>query len=297
MGSKGTVDTAKGVFMNIIHLLESADATKKYFFLPNTNNQQHIEACLLYLQRHGNIICVSSQLGCSQNCRFCAAGSRPFVRNLSSAEIQEQIQLIIHDNPKLTTESFQVTYMGSGEPLANWDEVFSSIDSLRIKYQNLERVNISTICPLNALERFEKMDWKKYKDFLHFQFSLHFPTDNERELYFRSKLPPISKTIQIFNKISVLINDTYRINYIPFEKVNDSMMHAEKLAKVLSDAENAVLKISQMCAIDGCPLSPSSSFDTFVDSTKDFTIPVEIFRSDGTDINAGCGQFYNDSLL
>jgi len=283
--------------MNIIRLLESADATKKYFFQPSIKDSQHIEACLLYLQKHGNIICVSSQLGCSQNCRFCAAGSKPFVRNLSSIEIQEQIQLIIHDNPKLTKESFQVTYMGSGEPLANWNEVFSSIDSLRIKYPNLERVNISTICPPNALEKFKKIDWEKYKNFLHFQFSLHFPTDSERELYFRSLLPPISKAIQIFNKISILINDTYRINYIPFENVNDSLMHTEKLSKVVSSAENAVLKISQMCAIDGCSLSPSSSFDTFAERVKEFTIPVEIFRSDGTDINAGCGQFYNDSLL
>lgn len=283
--------------MDIIHSVESADSTKKYFLQPSIEESEHIEACLLYLKKHGNIICVSSQLGCSQSCRFCAAGSKPFIRNLSSDEIQKQVELIVSDNPKLTKESFQITYMGSGEPLANWGEVFASIDSLRTKHPNLEKVNISTICPASALEKLEKTEWEKYKDFLHFQFSLHFPTDGERELYFRAKLPPISKAIRAFNRISILTNDIYRINYIPFEGINDSMTHAQNLSKIVAGTENAVLKVSQMCAIGGCPLLPSSSFDAFVKKVKEFSIPVEVFRSDGTDINAGCGQFYNDSLL
>lgn len=283
--------------MNIIKSSVSQDKTKKYFFLPDGEHGQHVEACLLYLQRHGNIICVSSQIGCIQKCSFCAAGSRPFVRSLTSDEIEEQVRLIVDDNPKLNDSKFQVTYMGSGEPLANWKAVFTSIDNLRSRYSNLERVNISTIWPASASIEYQRIDWTKYKDFLHLQFSLHFPNDNERNMYFRAQLPGILEAIECLNRISQLTNDTYRINYIPFDCINDSDRHVNELAAVMAHTQHAVLKLSQMCSIHGCALSPSRSFDVFIDKVKQLPYPIQIFKSDGTDINAGCGQFYNDSLI
>ena len=287
--------------MNIIRSIVSADKTKKYFFQLNeqsdTDFRDHVEACLLYLQRHGDIICVSSQVGCVQSCSFCASGLRPFIRNLTSDEIQEQVRLIIEDNPKFSNCKFQITYMGSGEPLSNWDAVFSSIDCLRERYSNLEKVNISTIWPTDALKRFKALDWSKYKDFLHFQFSLHFPNDKERNMYFRAKLPSILESIDSLEYISQLINDVYRINYIPFDGLNDSDLHIKELAEVMEHTENAVLKVSEMCTIQGCTLMPSRIFDVFVEKIKLLPYPNEVFKSDGTDIHAGCGQLYNDSII
>lgn len=283
--------------MKILKIGESNDSTKKYFFVPSNHNSAHIEACLLFLKKHGYIICISSQIGCVQRCSFCAAGSKPFIRNLSVDEILDQVALIINDNPFLLTEKFQVTYMGSGEPLSNWDNVFSSIDILRNKYANLVKVNISTIFPPSAMKRMDEIDWKQYADFIHLQFSLHFPDDNERKQYFRSELPSISESIKAFEQISELTKDIYRINYIPFDQINDSPNHAKKLEKIVNSAKHSVLKISQMSEIKGCALSPSKAFDRFVTSITEFVTRVEVFKSDGTDINAGCGQFYNDSIL
>lgn len=287
----------QGVFMKILKIAESNDSTKKYYFTLSNHNSAHIEACLLFLQKHGYIICISSQIGCVQCCRFCAAGSKPFIRNLTVDEILDQVALIINDNPFLLTEKFQVTYMGSGEPLSNWDHVFSSIDILRTKYANLVKVNISTIFPPSAMRRMCEIDWKQYAHFIHLQFSLHFPEDNERKCYFRAELPSISESIKAFEQISELTNDIYRINYIPFDQVNDSPDHVRKLASIVNNTKYSVLKISQMSEIQGCSLSPSKAFDHFVTSISESVTRVEVFKSDGTDINAGCGQFYNDSIL
>lgn len=282
--------------MQIIKTAVSNDNTKKYYFkLPNATNS-HIEACLLYLLRYGYIICISSQIGCSQSCKFCAAGCSKFVRDLSSEEIQQQINLIIEDNPNLKHEKFQITYMGAGEPLDNYKQVFYSIDVLRNKLSNLSKVNISTTCPISARACFESIDWNKYKDFIHFQYSLHFSSDIDRQNFLCSKLMPISEALDCLNHISNIINDHYKINYIPFNNLNDNDMCIYKLAEITQRAPNAILKISQMCIIEKSSLQPSKSFNDFAKKIKNLIPNAEIFASNGTDINAGCGQFYNESI-
>lgn len=287
--------------MELIKSTTSLDETKKYYFQPFGQSEvqynHHIEACLLYLQRHGNIICVSSQLGCSQSCTFCAAGIRPFIRNLTSSEIEHQVKWIVEDNPKLRQSKFQVTYMGSGEPLANWNSVFSSINNLRDHNRSLEKVNISTIWPMIATACSQTIDWRQYVGFIHLQFSLHFPDDAERGTYFRAQLPSILESIDCLEHIAQLVHDTYRINYVVFDGVNDTDQHIKKLAEIMKHTKNAVLKISQMCEIKDCKLAPSHNFEIFVQKVKQLSIPCEVFKSSGTDIHAGCGQFYNNSVI
>ena len=203
--------------MNIIRTDISNDKTKKYFM--KVSDAGHIEACLLYLSPYGYIICVSSQIGCSQKCKFCAASKSCFTRNLSCDEIREQVQIIIDDNPQLLKTGFQITYMGSGEPLCNYKNVFESIDLFRQQYSSLSKVNISTTCPSQSEECFKNIDWEKYKDFLHFQYSLHFTDDNERYKFMWPKLLKITDAIKYLNTISGMTNDIYRINYIPFNEL------------------------------------------------------------------------------
>ena len=147
--------------MRISKVIISKDNTKKYYFDVSEICELHVEACLLYLKRYGYIVCVSSQIGCPQKCKFCAAGSGKFIRNLTSIEIQEQVRMIVEDNPQMLNQKFQVTYMGSGEPLSNYKNVFDSIDNLRIMYSNLSKVNLSSTCPEIAEQCFQKVEWKK----------------------------------------------------------------------------------------------------------------------------------------
>lgn len=283
--------------MNIVNTTTSQDKTKKYFFSAQDFPSAHIEACLLQLQRYGYIICVSSQIGCAQKCQFCAASKSKFVRNLTSDEIQEQVKLIVEDNPALLIEGFQVTYMGSGEPLNNHTNVFHSINNLRDHYPSLGKVNISTTCPAISEDCFKEIDWANYRDFLHFQYSLHFTNDADRHHFLWPNLLGISKAIEYLNNISDLLNDTYKINYIPFDSINDSETCIKELERIMKSTHRAILKISSMCEISGSSLIPSRSFEYFASRAKEVIENVEIFHSDGTDVNAGCGQFYNDSII
>ena len=283
--------------MKIVKIDVSSDKTKKYYFKPSDSTDIHIEACLLNLAKYGYIICVSSQIGCAQACKFCAASKSKLVRDLSSSEIVQQVQLVIDDNPKLLDEGFEVTYMGSGEPLSNYKNVFDSIDILRTKYLILRKANISTTCPSISEECFRRIKWEKYKNFLHFQYSLHFPSDADRFKYLWPHLLKIADSIEWLNKISTVTNDIYKINYIPFDRLNDTDTCVAGLCEIMSTTTNAKLKISKMCEIYGAMLFPSKSFELFATSVKETIGNVEVFYSDGTDVNAGCGQFYNNSIV
>lgn len=80
-----------------------------------------------------------------------------------------------------------------------------------------------------AKEISEKLE--SYYDFLHFQYSLHFVQDRERYRYLSPRLMKISEAIDYLNRVSVLINDTYKVNYILFDGLNDSREKAEELKK------------------------------------------------------------------
>ena len=283
--------------MKTVKIDVSSDKTRKYYFKPSDSTNIHIEACLLNLRKYGYIICVSSQIGCAQACKFCAASKSKLVRNLSSSEIVQQVQLVIDDNPQLLDAGFEVTYMGSGEPLSNSKNVFDSIDILRTKYLTMRKANISTTCPSISEECFRNINWEKYKDFLHIQYSLHFPNDGDRFEYLWPYLLKISDAIGYLNRISNVTNDVYKINYIPFDKLNDTDACMRELGRIMSTTQNAKLKISKMCEICGSRLSPSKSFEIFASVAKETIGNVEVFYSDGTDVNAGRGQFYNDSIV
>ena len=105
----------------ILKKLQSKDGTIKYLFDVLDGNA--IESVLMKYH-HGYSICVSSQIGCKMGCKFCASTGIPFVRNLSSGEIVEQILSIERDeNIRISN----VVFMGIGEPLDNYDNVVNAI--------------------------------------------------------------------------------------------------------------------------------------------------------------------------
>ena len=283
--------------MEIVKVCKSCDNTKKYYLTSLGDNGWYIEACLLFLEKYGYIICVSSQIGCTHSCKFCASGSTKFVRNLTACEIEEQVKNIIEDNPALLNKGFQVTYMGSGEPLCNYENVFISINHLIDTYPAMKKVNISSTIPLLFTRCFEEISWENYFGKLHFQYSLHFTNDFERFKYISSDLLRISDAIEKLNIVSSKIGDIYKVNYIPFDGINDNKDCINKLQKIMMSTNRAVLKISRMCDINTSSLKPSRAFDSFAEIVKKKIKGTEVFRSNGTDVNAGCGQFYNESLI
>ena len=106
---------------NIIRKLESKDGTKNYLFDVLDGNA--IETVLMEY-KHGYSICVSSQIGCKMGCKFCASTGIPFVRNLTSGEIVEQILAVQRDTGVKVSN---IVFMGIGEPLDNYENVIKAI--------------------------------------------------------------------------------------------------------------------------------------------------------------------------
>ena len=277
--------------MKIFNRVRSnVDDTVKYQLI--TNDGFVIEACAIFFDEEiAKInICISSQVGCTCNCLFCATGSKRFVRNLTVKEIIEQISLITKEISLNNNQLFEITYMGTGEPLNNFDAVFESIKYFESIYLNLHRINVSTILPhLNV--SLDTLISTKHP--IHFQYSMHFTNDELREHYFRNKLIPIHDAITYFNSIALQTNEDFCINYLLFDGINDSVDDANKLIK-LCNSLNAYLKISEYCPVKSSFLKPSKNFNKFIEVLDKEHISWKPFQSKGVDIKASCGHLLSD---
>lgn len=278
--------------MKILEILKSGiDETIKYKFV--TDDNYIIESCVLFFfEEKATInICVSTQVGCISNCSFCVTGKKRFVRNLKKEEIIEQVELVFQNTSSIKDKLFEITYMGTGEPLYNIDEVLESIEILKNKYQNLHRINISTIFPY--IERiFDNDAMKKSK--AHFQYSLHFLADDLREKYFGTKLLPIKESLQYLNNLSEISGEKFCVNYLLFKDINDSIEDAKKLVELVSN-KHAYIKISKYCPIsNNKTLEPSDKFEDFTKVLNNSNVIWKSFESKGVDIKASCGHLLSD---
>lgn len=280
--------------MKVIQIFESQiDQTLKYRF--NTEDDGIIEACVVFFEKKEATIniCISTQLGCECLCTFCTTGNKRFIRNLSSLEIQEQVKLILDDRKDFRNQKFEITFMGTGEPLKNKENVLDSARCFAVNYKSLVRINISTIfdslnLSLNELNSIGKP--------IHFQYSLHFCDDETRSIYFRKKMAPINEVLRFLDNIADYYGKLYCVNYILFDSINDDLSDAHKLVSLIK-GHKAYLKISEFCPILTSDLQPSKKRDRFVAEISKSDIPWKVFSSHGTDIHAACGHLLTDIIF
>lgn len=273
--------------MKIIKEFKSRiDNTLKYQF--ETMDERIIEACVVFFkEKEATInICISTQLGCECSCMFCATGHKRFIRNLTSLEIQEQVNLILDYKEEFKNQKFEITYMGTGEPLKNKENMLSSARYFATTYATLTRINISSIFESLNLTINELRDIPKP---IHFQYSLHFCDDETRYIYFRKNLAPICQALAFLDNIADYYGKPYCINYILFENINDDLQSAQNLIQLVQ-THNAYLKISEFSPISMCTLRPSSNNIQFIRELNKSDIPWKLFTSHGSDIHAACGH-------
>ncbi len=268
----------------------SIDGTIKYQL--QTNDNYLIECCVIFFfDKEVPInICVSSQVGCECLCSFCVTGYKRFIRNLSSAEIENQVSLIFEANPDLVQYDFEVTYMGTGEPLLNKDNVLMSAKKISENFVRLKRINISSIFPEINIRSEEMALIKKP---MHFQYSLHFLSDELRRKYFRKELAPINSVLATLNQLHKLTGISYCLNYILFDELNDLPQDAKQLVNLIRGFPTYV-KISKYCPIEFSDLKPSSNFKQFTTILDSADIKWKAFESKGIDIQAACGHLLSD---
>ncbi|MBS1650382.1 MAG: 23S rRNA (adenine(2503)-C(2))-methyltransferase RlmN [Bacteroidetes bacterium] len=238
--------------------------------------------------------CISSQVGCSLTCSFCATGKLKRMRNLSADEIFDQVVLVKntaneHYNKSLTN----IVYMGMGEPLLNYAEVLNSIDKITSPKglgMSPKRITLSTA---GVAKMIIKLGDDSVK--VNLALSLHAANDEKR-----NKIMPINETNSL-NSLADALNYFYTktgtratFEYIVFKDFNDSIKDADELIAYCKRVKSKV-NIIEYNPIDGGEFKQTSperlrAFKQKLDSSG---IICNIRRSRGKDIDAACGQLAN----
>ncbi|MBT3612069.1 MAG: 23S rRNA (adenine(2503)-C(2))-methyltransferase RlmN [Flavobacteriales bacterium] len=238
--------------------------------------------------------CISSQVGCSLSCEFCATGTLKLARNLTASEIYDQVFILNEEAiSNFGKPLSNIVYMGMGEPLLNYNAVLESINLITTEKglgMSSKRITVSTA-------GISKMIKKLGDDGARFNLaiSLHSAINSKRDL-----LMPINQKINIeelresvryfYDKTSSRV--TYE--YILFKDLNDSIEDAQKLIQ-FAKASPCKINLIEYNTVDDLPYEKSSNRVTekFMKYLEERNILVTLRKSKGKDINAACGQLVN----
>lgn len=259
----------------------SVDGTEKLLF--KTNEGRLIESVLIPDDERLTL-CISSQVGCKMNCDFCMTGKMGFGANLSVNEILNQV----YSSPNSEALT-NIVFMGMGEPLDNYENVIKAIEILTADYGlawSPRRITLSTIGVTPMLERFLE------ESQCHLAVSLHSPISEQRQSIMPiEKKYPIEEVIELLKKYDWSKQRRLSFEYIMFDDVNDSLIYARELVKLLSDITCRV-NLIRFHAIPGSLLKTASddAMVRFRDFLTSKGIISTIRASRGEDISAACGM-------
>lgn len=271
--------------LEIVKVMTSkVDGTQKFLFKLKDGN---IIESVLMKYKHGNSVCISTQVGCRMGCRFCASTLDGLVRNLTSSEMLKEVYSIQKYSGERVSN---IVLMGSGEPMDNFDNVIgfvnmiTSENSLHISQRN---ITISTCGLVENMKKFADLQPQ-----VTLALSLHAADDETRQ-----ELMPIARKYSIaevleackyyFDKTGRRITFEYSL----VAGVNDNLEEARKLAKLVKNMN---------CHINLIPVNPIKERDykkSSADSIAQFKnylekngINVTVRREMGSDIQGACGQ-------
>lgn len=238
--------------------------------------------------------CISSQVGCSLACTFCATGRLKLLRNLTAGEIYDQVfHLRSEANNQYQKSLSNIVYMGMGEPLLNYKNVLSSIDWICSDEglgMSPKRITVSTA-------GISKMIKKLGDDEVRFNLalSLHAANDEKRnkimDINESNNLDSLREALEYFYEKT---NSRVTFEYIIFDGFNDELSDAHELAE-FAKCVPCKINIIEYNPIDGEPFKQAQEdkVDQFASFLESLNIIVNVRRSRGKDIDAACGQLAN----
>lgn len=293
--SKPTRDLLEANFtINAVEVDEkqvSSDRTIKSSF--KTADDKFVEGVLIPTASRMTA-CISSQVGCSLSCKFCATGRLDRLRNLNADEIFDQVVHISRQSEEhYGIPLSNIVYMGMGEPLLNYRNVIESVE--RITSPNglgmsPKRITISTA---GIAKMIRKLGDEKVK----FNLALSLHAANEEK---RNYIMPINET----NNLEVLAESMRyfydqtgtrpTLEYIIFKDFNDSVEDARELAEFCKNFPTKI-NIIEYNPIDGGEFQKASEerIEAFKEFLEGRNLIVNVRRSRGKDIDAACGQLAN----
>ena len=271
----------------------SLDGTIKSRF--KLHDDHMIESVLIPVEKDNRYtICVSTQVGCSLSCKFCATGQMKRMRNLDASEIYDQVVIVNQQClEKYDHRITNVVYMGMGEPLLNYQNTLDSINHITSEKGlgwSPRRITVSTAGIAKMITKLADEEVR-----FNLALSLHAADDEKR-----NEIMPINET----NTLSALMESLKYFHskckghisyeYITFKGFNDSRQDAQNLAKLCKHFPVKV-NIIEYNPVAGVTYEKSDplQIDDFAKVLRDQGIMVTVRRSRGKDIDAACGQLAN----
>jgi len=240
-------------------------------------------------------VCVSSQVGCSLSCKFCATGFMDRRRNLQYDEIVDQVSIAIQQAKEHFGRSLtNIVFMGMGEPLLNYRHVLQAIEKITSPDglgMSPRRITVSTAGIAKMIEQLGD-DEVRFK----LALSLHAATDEKRNI-----IMPINETNDLKSLINAL-NYFYKktgneitFEYILFRNFNDSLKDAEDLVKIYRQVPADLINIIEYNPIsEGRYAKPDEkTVEAFMGYLESKRVNTRLRHSRGKDIDAACGQLAN----
>ena len=269
--------------------VSALDGTIKYLWRLHDGNC--IETVLMRY-KHGNTVCISSQVGCRMGCAFCASAIAGKVRDLTQAEMLDQVLFTQIDSGAPISN---IVLMGIGEPLDNFDtvmrflELVNHTDGMNI---GMRHISLST-CGL--VDRIDELAERQLQ--LTLSVSLHAPDDETR-----SKIMPVNRSVgveRLFASCRRYFAHTGRrisYEYAMIDGVNDADWQADLLAGHLKGTPGHV-NLIPLHEVKESPLRPSRRVAAFQKRLESQGVTVTVRRKLGGDIDASCGQLRRKQML
>jgi 23S rRNA (adenine2503-C2)-methyltransferase len=275
--------------LNTVQTFTDPDGTVKYLF--ESPDGGRFEAVLLSDGKR-KTLCLSTQVGCAMGCVLCATARLKLTRNLTAAEITDQLNIIRKDTGKISN----VVYMGMGEPLQNYDAVLKSvriINHAEGKNIGLRHLTLSTCGIADAIRKLAGED-------IHPRLAISLNAPNDE---LRSKIMPVNRKYPLAAVMSAIkyyqLKTRMRVTfeYVLIKDLNDSPSHARMLVK-LAHQVKCNINLIEYNSHPHCPFVASGreTIKRFAQVLDDAGIETVIRFKKGRKIRAACGQLGADLL-
>jgi 23S rRNA (adenine2503-C2)-methyltransferase len=273
--------------LSVVEATAADGLTTKWLWAAGPDAAQ-VETVLMRSERRASV-CVSSQAGCAMACSFCATGQAGLERHLSAGEIVEQVVRAAHLSPQRVTN---VVYMGMGEPLANYEPVWESVERLHGDLGlSARRITISTVGVVPGMRRLAEESLP-----VTLAVSLHAPDDELRStLVPLNRRYPIAEVLDAAAEVAAARGRRVTFEYACIAGINDGIHEAQALGRLLTAWPGV-----GGAHVNLIPLNPTAGYEGHASAgtrMRDFAaqlrtrgVNVTVRRTRGVDIDAACGQ-------
>jgi 23S rRNA (adenine2503-C2)-methyltransferase len=272
-----------------VEKLNDPDGTIKYIF--ELGDGSRVESVLLFDDSR-RTLCISTQVGCWMGCGFCATAKLGFTRNLTAAEIVDQVNFVSSDECKVSN----VVYMGMGEPLNNYENVIRSIEILNCsagKNLGMRHITVSTCGVADGIERLADEEVRP-----RLAVSLNAPVDATRRV-----IMPVNKKYKLAYLFKALKTYQFKtgnrvtFEYVMIKGVNDSNENLDQLIHLVRSVK-CNINLIEYNPHEGCDFLPSSraSIMEFAKNLRNAGIETTVRLKMGQTVKAACGQLGADRI-